>query len=56
MTNDRKPDPHPDSPPNDEADDRGEGGDEPDTFTTPGLHDGHRGTSGVIRNQDDDAQ
>ncbi len=68
---DRKPDPHPDSPPdadNERSDieravdarsdavKRGEGGEEPDTFTTPGLHDGHSGTGGVTRNQDRDAQ
>lgn len=68
---DRKPDPHPDSPPehDDERSDieqavearsdaveRGEGGDEPATFTAPGLYDGHGGTGGVTKTQDRDAQ
>jgi hypothetical protein len=71
---DRKPDPHPDSPPEaDTGDDerpdieqavearsdavkRGEGGDEPATFTAPGLYDGHSGTGAVVKNQDRDAQ
>ena len=35
---------------------RGEGGPEPAIFTDPGLADGVGGTSGVTRNQDDDAQ
>lgn len=35
---------------------RGEGGDEPETFTAPGMPDGTRGTGGVVTNQDDDAQ
>ncbi len=65
-------DPHPDSAPkadNDERSDieqmvearkdaveRGEGGSEPDSFTAPGLPDGVGGTGGVTKNQDDDAQ
>ncbi|MGN6374800.1 MAG: hypothetical protein ACTHMG_04515 [Sphingomonas sp.] len=69
---DRDRDPHPDSPPehdNDERSDieqvvearsdaveRGEGGEEPDTFTAPGLADGPAGTGGVVKNQDQDAQ
>ena len=69
---DRNRDPHPDSPPdvdNDErsdmeqivdarkdAVDRGEGGREPDSFTSAGLPDGVGGTGGVVKNQDDDAQ
>jgi hypothetical protein len=68
---DRKPDSHPDSPPehDDERSDieqavearsdaveRGEGGEEPDTFTAPGLYDGHGGTGGVTKTQDRDAQ
>lgn len=35
---------------------RGEGGDEPERFTSPGMPDGAGGTGGVVRNQDDDAQ
>lgn len=35
---------------------RGEGGEEPETFTAPGLPDGVGGTGGVTKNQDDDAQ
>ena len=35
---------------------RGEGGDEPDTFTAPGLPDGAGGTGGVTKRQDKDAQ
>ena len=39
-----------------DAVERGEGGPEPDIFTSPGLADGVGGTGGVTRNQDDDAQ
>ena len=62
-------DPHPDSLPendNDERSDieqivearkdaveRGEGGEEPDSFTSAGAPDGVGGTGGVTRNQDD---
>jgi len=62
-------DPHPDSLPendNDERSDieqivearqdavaRGEGGEEPDSFTSAGLPDGVGGTGGVTKNQDD---
>jgi len=62
-------DPHPDSlPGNDnekstdieqivearkDAVERGEGGDEPDSFTSAGLPDGVGGTGGVTKNQDD---
>lgn len=69
---DRKADPHPDSPPEHDEDERsdieqvvearsdavarGEGGEEPDTFTAPGLPDGVGGTGGVTKNQDEDAQ
>ena len=65
-------DPHPDSlPDNDnekrtdieqiveareDAVERGEGGDEPDSFTSAGLPDGVGGTGGITKNQDDDAQ
>ena len=35
---------------------RGEGGEEPVTFTGAGVPDGVGGTGGVTRNQDDDAQ
>ena len=65
-------DPHPDSlPDNDnekrtdieqiveareDATERGEGGDEPDSFTSAGLPDGVGGTGGITKNQDDDAQ
>lgn len=35
---------------------RGEGGEEPESFTAPGLPDGVGGTGGVTKNQDDDAQ
>lgn len=35
---------------------RGEGGEEPETFTASGLHDGVGGTGGEVRNQDMDAQ
>jgi len=69
---DRKPDPHPDSPlehyqrmrsdieqaveARSDAVERGEGGEEPDTFTAPGLPDGPAGTGGVTKRQDKDAQ
>lgn len=69
---DRKPDSHPDSPPEHDDDERsdieqvveargdaverGEGGEEPATFTAPGLYDGHGGTGGVTKTQDRDAQ
>ncbi len=69
MTDD---DPHPGNPPEADEDERsdieqavearsdavkrGEGGREPDTFTSPGLPDGVGGTGGVTRNQDEDAQ
>lgn len=65
-------DPHPDSMPdndNDERSDieqvvearkdaveRGEGGVEPDSFTSTGVPDGVGGTGGVTKNQEDDAQ
>ena len=65
-------DPHPDSlPDNDnekrtdieriveareDAAERGEGGDEPDSFTSAGLPDGVGGTGGITKNQGDDAQ
>jgi hypothetical protein len=39
-----------------DAVERGEGGDEPETFTDSGLHDGVGGTGGVVKNQDNDAQ
>jgi hypothetical protein len=66
--NDR--DPHPDSLPENDTDqrieqavearkdavERGEGGREPDSFTAPGEFDGVGGTGGVVKNQDDDAQ
>ncbi len=39
-----------------DAVERGEGGDEPETFTDGGLPDGVGGTGGVVKNQDDDAQ
>lgn len=35
---------------------RGEGGPEPDIFTSPGLSNGEGGSAGVVRNQGDDAQ
>jgi hypothetical protein len=35
---------------------RGEGGREPDSFTSTGVPDGVGGTGGVVKNQDDDAQ
>lgn len=62
-------DPHPDSLPDNDNDERGdveqivearkdaveggEGGDEPDSFTSAGLPDGVGGTGGVTKNQDD---
>ncbi|QQV78185.1 hypothetical protein H5J25_05620 [Sphingomonas aliaeris] len=39
-----------------DAVERGEGGKEPDAFTSPGDFDGVGGTGGVVKNQDDDAQ
>jgi hypothetical protein len=36
-----------------DAVERGEGGREPDSFTSPGLPDGVGGTGGVTKNQDD---
>lgn len=39
-----------------DAVERGEGGDEPATFTDTGLPDGAGGTGGMTKNQDDDAQ
>ncbi len=39
-----------------DAVERGEGGQEPDAFTSPGEFDGVGGTGGVVKNQDDDAQ
>ena len=39
-----------------DAVERGEGGDEPDAFTSSGVADGVGGTGGVVKNQDDDAQ
>ncbi|HXH17295.1 MAG TPA: hypothetical protein VNJ10_14335 [Sphingomonas sp.] len=35
---------------------RGDGGDEPETFTDTGMPDGVGGTGGVTKNQDGDAQ
>lgn len=35
---------------------RGEGGNEPETFTATGDHDGVGGTGGEVRNQDMDQQ
>lgn len=35
---------------------RGEGGEEQETMTAPGLHDGVGGTGGEVKNQDLDAQ
>ncbi len=35
---------------------RGEGGREPDSFTSSGVPDGVGGTGGVTKNQDDNAQ
>jgi len=39
-----------------DAVERGEGGEEPATFTDTGMHDGVSGTGGVVKNQDDTAQ
>ena len=39
-----------------DAVERGEGGDEPETFTDTGMPDGVGGTGGVVKNQDGDAQ
>jgi hypothetical protein len=39
-----------------DAVERGEGGEEPATFTDTGRHDGVAGTGGVVKNQDDTAQ
>ena len=39
-----------------DAVERGEGGREPDSFTSAGLPDGVGGTGGITKNQDDDAQ
>ena len=39
-----------------DAVERGEGGAEPDIFTSPGMADGVGGTGGVTKNQEDDAQ
>lgn len=39
-----------------DAVERGEGGEEPDVFTSPGMDDGVGGTGGVVKNQEDDAQ
>ncbi|MEG3091728.1 hypothetical protein [Sphingomonas sp. PB1R3] len=64
------PENNPDSPPREDersdieqavearsdAVERGEGGEEPATFTDTGEHDGVGGTGGVVRNQDLDAQ
>ncbi|MEO7169734.1 MAG: hypothetical protein ABIY39_05090 [Sphingomonas sp.] len=36
-----------------DAVERGEGGREPDSFTSPGVPDGVGGTGGVTKNQDD---
>jgi hypothetical protein len=65
-------DPHPDSLPENDHDERsdveqivepqtddverGDGGPEPETFTSPGVPDGVEGTGGVTRNRDDPAQ
>lgn len=35
---------------------RGEGGDEPEVFTAPGLPDGAGGTGGATKNQENDAR
>ena len=35
---------------------RGEGGDEPETFTAAGDYSGNAGTGGEVKNQDADAQ
>ncbi len=39
-----------------DAVERGDGGDEPETFTDTGMPDGVGGTGGVVKNQDSDAQ
>jgi hypothetical protein len=39
-----------------DAVERGEVGEEPETFTSTGRHDGVAGTGGVVKNQDDTAQ
>lgn len=39
-----------------DAVERGEGGKEPDAFTSPGDFDDVGGTGGVVKNQDEDAQ
>jgi hypothetical protein len=39
-----------------DAVERGEGGPEPETFTSPGLSSGEGGAAGVVRNQDVGAQ
>ncbi|MEG3167457.1 hypothetical protein U1737_04530 [Sphingomonas sp. LB3N6] len=39
-----------------DAVERGDGGDEPETFTDTGLPDGVGGTGGDVKNQDGDAQ
>jgi len=65
-------DPHPDSLPQADNDarsdieqavearkdavERGEGGEELDVFTSPGMADGVGGTGGVTKNQEHDAQ
>ena len=36
-----------------DAVERGEGGEEPESFTSPGVPDGVGGTGGVTKNQDD---
>ena len=66
---DRNQDPHPDGRPDDDNDERsdieqvvearkdaverGEGGAEPDSFTSTGIPDGVGGTGGVTKNQED---
>jgi len=66
---DRNQDPHPDGLPDDDNDERsdieqvvearkdaverGEGGAEPDSFTSTGIPDGVGGTGGVTKNQED---
>ena len=65
-------DPHPDSAPQadndtrsdieqavearEDAVERGEGGEQIDAFTSPGMADGVGGTGGVVKNQEADAQ
>jgi len=39
-----------------DAVERGDGGDEPETFTDSGMADGVGGTGGLTKNQDSDAQ